>query len=83
MSKHEKVLRAVFEEPAPANLHWSDVEALLVWLGAEITEGSGSRVRVHLKGIRAVFHRPHPRKEAGRLLVRDVRRLLETAEVRP
>ncbi len=32
-------------------------------MGAEITEGRGSRVRVALKGVRAVFHRPHPEKE--------------------
>ena len=27
-------------------------------LGAEISEGNGSRVRIALNGVRAVFHRP-------------------------
>ena len=48
-----------------SNIPWSDVEALFVALGAEVTEGHGSRVRVALNGVRAVFHRPHPEKEAA------------------
>ena len=49
-----------FREPERANIPWRDVEALFVALGAEISEGSGSRVR-------AVFHRPHPRKETNKV----------------
>ena len=30
---------------------------------ADLSEGRGSRVRIALNGIRAVFHRPHPRKK--------------------
>jgi hypothetical protein len=41
-------------------------------LPTDLTEGSGSRVRLFLGGVRAVFHRPHPEKEAGKGLVRDV-----------
>jgi len=48
-------------------------------LGAEITEGSGSRVRIFLGGVRAVFHRPHPQKEADKGAVKSVRRFLEAA----
>jgi hypothetical protein len=38
---------------------------MLKAMGAEITEGEGSRVRIALNGVRAVFHRPHPQKENG------------------
>jgi HicA toxin of bacterial toxin-antitoxin, len=64
------------------NILWTDIEALLVNLGAEISEGSGSRIRVELHGIRAVFHRPHPRKETDRGAVASVRRFLQEAGVR-
>lgn len=53
-------MRAIFAEPATANLEWAAIEALLVALGADVTEGNGPRVRVVLAGVRAVFHRPHP-----------------------
>lgn len=82
-NKHRKTLEAIFEKPERANIAWRDVEALFIALGAEITEGNGSRVRVALKGVRAVFHRPHPRKETNKGAVKSVRRFLETAGVKP
>ncbi|MBI5292094.1 MAG: type II toxin-antitoxin system HicA family toxin [Chloroflexi bacterium] len=82
-SKHRKTLEAIFEKPERANIAWRDVKALLIALGAEISEGHGSRVRVALKDVRAVFHRPHPRKETNRGAVKSVRRFLEAAGVKP
>jgi len=82
-SKHLKTLEAIFEKPERANIAWRDIEALLVALGAEVSEGSGSRIRVALKQVRAVFHRPHPRKEASKAMVKSVRRFLEEAGVKP
>jgi hypothetical protein len=79
--KHTAVLRAVFADPVQANIAWRDIEALFVALGAEVSEGSGSRVRVALGGARAVFHRPHPEKETDRGAVRSVRRFLNEAGV--
>jgi hypothetical protein len=81
--KHRKTLEAIFEKPERANIAWRDVEALFIALGAEITEGNGSRVRVALKDVRAVFHRPHPRKETNKGAVKSVRRFLESAGVKP
>ena len=81
--KHRKTLEAIFEKPERANIAWRDVEALLIALDAEISEGSGSRVRVALKDVRAVFHRPHPRKETNKGAVKSVRRFLEAAGVKP
>ncbi|WP_319025520.1 type II toxin-antitoxin system HicA family toxin [Phyllobacterium calauticae] len=48
-----------------------------------MTEGQGSRVRIALNGIRAVFHRPHPQKETDKGAVKSVRRFLLEAETRP
>ena len=55
-SKHRKTLEAIFEKLERANIAWRDIEAMFVALGAEISEGNGSRVRVALKDVRAVFH---------------------------
>ena len=41
-----------------------------------MSEGRGSRLRVYLNGVRAVFHRPHPRKESGKGAVKSLRRFL-------
>jgi len=82
-TKHRKTLEAIFEKPERANIAWRDVEALFIALGAEISEGSGSRVRVSLKGVRAVFHRPHPRKETNKGAVKSVHRFLDAAGVKP
>lgn len=51
--------------------------------GAEITTGEGSRVRIALNGVRAVFHRPHPPKETNEGAVRFMRRFLIEAGVAP
>lgn len=81
--KHRKTLEAIFEKPERANITWRDVEALFMASGAEISEGSGPRVRVALKDVRAVFHRPHPRKETNKGAVKSIRRFLEAAGVKP
>jgi hypothetical protein len=81
-ASHEKTLTAIFADQPGANLTWKDIESLFLALGAEITEGRGSRIRVYLNGVRAVFHRPH-QKEADRGAVRSVRRFLQEAGVSP
>jgi hypothetical protein len=57
-------LEAVFAKRA--GIAWSDIERMLIHYGAELSEGSGSRVRIALNGVRAVFHRPHRQKETDR-----------------
>lgn len=66
-------------QPTPADLRWSDIESVLRALGCEISEGSGSRVRMALNGARAVFHRPHPSPQTKRSSVRAVREFLISA----
>lgn len=83
VSKHASTLQAIFAEPIRANIKWSDIESLLMNLGATISEGKGSRVRVALNDRRAVFHRPHPRKETDKGAVKSVRRFLTEAGVTP
>ncbi len=82
-AKHAKVLSSLFETPVNSNVVWKDIESMLIALGAELSEGRGSRVRIALNGVRAVFHRPHPRKEADKGAVMSMRRLLKTAGIEP
>ncbi|HRW50710.1 MAG: type II toxin-antitoxin system HicA family toxin [Caldilinea sp.] len=82
-SRHLKTLDAIFERPERADISWREIEVLLVALGGEVSEGSGSRVRVALNGVRAVFHRPHPQKETNKAAVKSVRRFLLEAGVKP
>jgi hypothetical protein len=82
-NKHRRTIRAIFENPARSDIAWTDIETLLTALGAELTEGRGSRLRIHLNGIRAVFHRPHPRRETDKGALKSMRRFLTEAGIRP
>jgi len=81
--KHKQTLKAIFEDPVRSNIVWRDIENLLKAAGAEISEGRGSRVRIFLNDVRAVFHRPHPKKETDKGAVKSMRRFLTEAGVEP
>jgi hypothetical protein len=81
--KHRKTLEAIFENPVKSNVAWSDIVKMLEAIGAELSEGSGSRVRIALRGVRAVFHRPHPQKETDKGALMSMRRFLTEAGVTP
>lgn len=82
-SKHCKTLEAVFAIPVNGNIAWSRIEALLDAVGCQIIEGTGSSVTFEKDGLRLSVHHPHPRKEALRYRVKDVRRFLEKIGVAP
>ena len=81
--RHAKTLDAVFADPVRANVFWSDVETLFSNLGADLSEGRGSCIRVSLNGVDAVFHRPHPQKETDKGAFKSVRRFLTEAGYAP
>jgi hypothetical protein len=82
-SKHRRTLAAVFADPVPASIRWADIEALLAAAGCEVTEGAGSRVRFVRGEETFSAHRPHPRPEAKRYQVRQVREFLQRIGVTP
>lgn len=82
-AKHQKTLALIFENPVRSDVNWADIVALLQHIGAEISDGKGSRVRIALNGIRAVFHRPHPRRETDKGALKSMRRFLAEAGVKP
>jgi len=82
-SKHRRALVAIFAEPVSGSLDWASIEALLISVGCELVEGSGSRVRFNFEGTVATFHRPHPAKEAKRYQIRAARDYLIRIGIEP
>jgi predicted RNA binding protein YcfA (HicA-like mRNA interferase family) len=82
-SKKRQTLIAIFTIPIRSDIKWKDIEKLLEALGGKISQGKGSRVRVALNGVKAVFHEPHPEKETDKGAVKAVREFLENAGINP
>lgn len=81
--KHQKTLDLIFSKPVSANIKWADIEALLMDLGAEISEREGSRVGVFLFDQIRVFHRPHPSPNTDKGAVSSIRKWLKENGVMP
>jgi len=82
-AKHAKTLEFIFSRPVSGSVRWHDVEALLLSLGAEVSEREGSRIGVRLFGDRRVFHRPHPSPDMDKGAVSSLRKWLEDNGVTP
>jgi hypothetical protein len=81
--KHRQTLEAIFANPVSGSIKWREIEALLITLGARLSEGNGSRVLVEIGRNRAVFHRPHPSPDTDKGAVKAVRRFLTEAGIKP
>lgn len=82
-NKQCKTLREIFDLPVRSNIKWTNIENLFEALGATVSQGNGSRVRVALNGVKAVFHEPHPENETDKGAVKSVREFLENAGIDP
>jgi len=81
--KHRKTLELIFRRPVSGSIKWDDIEAMLVALGAEVSERGGSRVAVVLFNEVRVFHRPHPTPDTDKGAVSSIRKWLESHGVMP
>lgn len=81
--KHEKTLAKIFTRPVSGSIEWSDIEALFIALGAEVSEREGSRTGVFLFNEVQVFHRPHPSKDTNKGAVENIRKWLQSHGVKP
>lgn len=81
-SKQKKIYQRIFNNPVQSDIEWKDIEKFLESLGAKISEGNGSRVRIELKGERAVFRRLHPEKATHKGAVKSMRKFLDNAGVK-
>ena len=82
-SRQRRTLEQIFTNPVLRTIEWRRIESLLVALGCELIEGSGSRVAFKKGELRADFHRPHPGNEAKPYQVRAVREFLRKLDIRP
>jgi hypothetical protein len=74
--KHRQTLQKIFEKPERSDISWKDIEGLFIAIDAEVTESKGSRVRVALNDVRAVFYRPYPKRVTNKESIKSVRRFL-------
>jgi hypothetical protein len=81
--KHQKTLELIYKRPTSGNIPWTDIEALFVALGADVSARAGSRVAVVLFDEVRVFHRPHPSPSTDKGAVASIRKWLELYEVKP
>jgi hypothetical protein len=81
--KHLKTLERIYSRPVSGNIKWDDIEAMLVDLGAEVSEREGSRIAVVLFNEVRVFHRPHPTPDTDKGAVTSIRKWLERHGVTP
>jgi hypothetical protein len=81
--KHQKILKAIFDNPVNGAMQWSDIESLLIAVGCRVIEGKGSSVTFEKEGMKVFFHRPHPQKEALRYRVKDARLFLQKIGIQP
>jgi plasmid stabilization system protein ParE len=78
-NSQRKNLTLIFEDPVRSDVEWADIESFLRSLGATLEQGRGSRVRIALNGVRAVFHRPHPQRVTDKGALKSMRRFLTDA----
>ncbi|MHC1711184.1 MAG: type II toxin-antitoxin system HicA family toxin [Solidesulfovibrio sp.] len=77
-----KTLTQIFEEPTRADVTHESAVSLLKGYGAVVKEGSGSRVKIFIRGKVIQFHKPH-QKELPRYVVQDIRDTLAELGITP
>ncbi len=70
------------ENPERSDIRWDDLESMLGGLGGDISQGRGSRIRVALGGVKAVFHRPHPKSAVNYNEAMTLKEVIERYRIR-
>ena len=84
MVNKDRFRERLMRKQTPKDIKWNDLRSLLLSLGFEEVQGSGSRVRFYKsgesggRGLMIRLHRPHPEKVCGPLMIRDVVQTLKT-----
>ncbi|MCL2344968.1 MAG: hypothetical protein FWC58_03830 [Desulfobulbus sp.] len=79
--KHAHLLRSIFHDPPPANVHWREVESLLHHLGADVEPAHGARFKVTLNRHEGYLHHPHNSSTCSRTDIKALREVLTHAGV--
>lgn len=80
--KHQKELSAIFSDHLSSNIHWKEIESLLIHLGAEFREGSGSSLVAIINGIEFSMHRGHHNTTMSKKSLHQLRKYLESVNIR-
>lgn len=81
--KHDHFIRAIFQDPVSANIHWREVESFLHHLGAVMEPIQGARFKVVLNGVEGILHRPHHSNVCSKQEIKHLREYLASARVTP
>ncbi len=79
--KHAHLMRTIFQDPPSANIHWREIESLLLHLGAEVEPSHGARFKITLNRVEAFLHHPHNSSTCSRTDIKHLRELLTHAGV--
>ena len=79
MSKKDRILKKILENPARSDIRYSEVENLLLGMGYRKLEGKGSRVKFYHAETDdlIVLHKPHPGNELKRYVIEYLHEKLE------
>ncbi|RKZ99641.1 MAG: type II toxin-antitoxin system HicA family toxin [Gammaproteobacteria bacterium] len=80
--KHQKVLSAIFSDHLSSNIHWKEIESLLIYLGAEFRESSGASLVAIINGIEFSMHRGHHNTTMSKKSLHQLRKYLESLNIR-
>ena len=79
--KHDHLMRRIFQDPLPANIHWREIESLLKHLGADIEPSHGARFKITLNKVEAFLHHPHNSSTCSKTDIKAIREMLSHAGV--
>ncbi len=82
MSRHFNLLRAIFQDPVSANIHWREVESLLHHLRRHPQAEHGAAFG-WLNGVEVILHHPHHSNEFTKQDIKLLREYLTNAGVTP
>ena len=79
MAKHDKLFEKFMKSPALKDLTFNELETLLVYLGFEKIDGSGSRVKFthKAKNLIVSLHKPHPSNILKEYIVKQIQDVLK------
>lgn len=83
-SKQRKTLEKIWEHPPRQDINWKSILSLIQGVGGKVVQGSGSRVKFIVNGVRGYFHAPHKNgANMDKGAIADLKKFLENANVRP
>ena len=80
-NKHLHLLQSIYRDPPSANIHWREIESLLVHLGADIEAAHGSRFRIVLNKVEVFLHHPHNSSTCPQQEIKQIREFLAHAGI--